>query len=105
LSGKSARFNEILLRSIDAAITETLSTQVLTALYNHLAERYDITRDEIPYRLDSLYVALGQIFGFKAAKTLERKIAKHLCAEFNIEFPDTPDCTLSMYVEKAKEHG
>jgi hypothetical protein len=43
------------------------------------------------------------VFGVKGARTIERRITKHLCEEFNIDFPDTHDCTLDMYVQKIKE--
>jgi len=40
------RFNETLLKSIDVSLAELLGETVRTAVYNQLAQRYDITRDE-----------------------------------------------------------
>jgi hypothetical protein len=105
LSDNIEKFNEILLTSVDKTITEVLSPEVCAAFYAHLRGKYNITRDEIPYRLDSLYKILDEIFGPKPARTIERQIAKHLCAEFNIHFVDAPDSTLQRYVHKAKQLG
>ena len=102
MSEKSAQFNEILVKSIDRAITE-LGEKVLATLYQHFAEHYDITREEIPYRLETLYTALDQTFGFKAARTLEHHIAKRLSNEISIPLPESSDYTLQTYLQKAKE--
>ena len=103
MSEKSKRFNEILTVTIERTITELLSPHVLAALYKHLQDRYDVGRDELPYRLETMYAVLDQVFGVKAARTIERQIAKRLCAEFNIPFLDAEQGTLEMYVAKAKE--
>jgi hypothetical protein len=100
---KIVGFNEILVKSIDLAITEILGERVLTTLYQHFAEHYDITREEIPYRLDSLYTALDQTFGFKAARTLEHRIAKHLFSEFGVPLPTKLDYPLETYLDKIKK--
>lgn len=105
MSEKGNRFNEILGKSIDATITELFSPNVLSALYTNLKEHYDVTKDELPYRLETMYSVLDSVFGWKEARTVERQIAKHLSEEFNIHFLDTPDCTLPMYIEKAKALG
>jgi hypothetical protein len=103
LPEKAKRFNEILTMAIERTITELLSPGVLAALYQHLQERYDVGRDELPYRLETMYTVLNEVFGVKAAKTIERQITKRFCAEFNIPFLDTEESTLEMYVAKAKE--
>jgi len=103
MSEKAARFNEVLVKSIDLAITELLGEKVLASLYEHFAEHYNITRDEIPYRLDTLYTALDQTFGFKAARTLEHHIAKRLSNQISVPLPETPDYTLQTYLQKAKD--
>jgi hypothetical protein len=96
-------FNEVLCQSIDETITEIVGTNVLKSLYNHLNKHYSVTREELPYRLDTMYTVLDQVFGVRGARTIGRQIAKRLCAKFKIPFLDTPDCTLEMYIEKAKK--
>jgi hypothetical protein len=105
LADNTSRFNEILARTIDKTITELFSPTVLTALYEHLEKNYNLTRDELPYRLKTMYIVLDRVFGFKGANIIERRIAKNLCDEFNIPFANKPECTLEMYVEKAKQLG
>lgn len=102
MSEKGKRFNEILTKSIDTTISQLLSPSVLSSFYAYLKERYDVTMDELPYRLDTMYAVLDQVFGVKGARTIERRITKHLCDEFKVRFLDTSDCTLPMYIEKAK---
>jgi len=105
LSEKSARFNEILVKSIDASIIELLGENVLSALNQYLTDRLDVTREELPYRLASLYTVLEEIFGFKGARTLQHRIAEHLSNEISVPLPDAADYTLQMYVQKAIETG
>jgi hypothetical protein len=103
MAEKLRRLNEIVIESVDKTISEVLSPKVLASFYKHLRERYGIISDEIPYRLETIYSVLDQLFGIKGARTIERRITKHLCNELGMTFLDTPDCTLPMYVEKAKQ--
>lgn len=99
------QFNEILCQLIDETLAEPLGSKVLEPVYNHLSEHFSVNRDELPYRLETMYAILDELFGVKGARMIERQIAKRLCAKFNIPFLDIPNWTLEMYVEKAKEAG
>jgi len=77
--------------------------QVLAALYKHLKDHYDITSDEIPYRLDTFFGTLEETFGVKGAGTLSRAIAKHVYLRFNLEFVDKENYKLQNYLEDAKK--
>lgn len=103
LAEKLKRFNEILIQSIDKAINELASPNVRRVLYKLLNDHYGIIPDEFPYRLETIYTALDEIFGVRVAGAIERLIAKHLCEELTIPFLNTPECTLQMYIEKAKQ--
>jgi hypothetical protein len=100
---KLKRLNEVIIQSINEAISELFSPQVLNSLHKHLNERYGIISDELPYRPETMYMVLDQVFGIKGTRTIERRITAHLCKELGMTFLDTPDCTLPMYVEKAKQ--
>jgi len=100
---KTARFNELLVKSIDEAVTELLGEKGRDTLFQHLAEQYDITRDEIPYRLDSLYASIEQTLGDKASRILDREIAKFLSREISVPLPDTRDYTLQTYLLKVRK--
>jgi ABC-type dipeptide/oligopeptide/nickel transport system permease component len=99
------RFNELLCMSIDDAISQILGPQVLESLYEHLNRKYSVSRDEVPYRLQTMYAVLHSEFGFKGARTIERQIAKNFCNRLNMPFLESPDCTLDMYIEKAKKRS
>ena len=103
VTGAPRNINQELKSAIDKALLDISGTHLLSSFYGHLKDRYDITPDELPYRLETIYTVLDQVFGVKGARTIERHIAKHLCDELGMKFLDTPDCTLEMYVEKAKQ--
>ena len=96
-------FNSEVKRSVDGAIYVIVGQDVLRALYTHLKEHYDITPDEIPYRLDSMFETLEQTFGVKGARTLSRSIAKRLYFRLNLQFVETENYRLQDYIEQAKK--
>ena len=100
---KTVRFNEVLVKSIDEALTELLGEKGRDHLYQHLAEHYDVTRDEIPYRLDSLHAAIEQTLGDKASRILDLEIAKYLSRQIKVPLPETRDYTLQTYLLKARK--
>jgi len=95
-------FNDEVKLAIDDTIAAILGEQVLQALYVHLKEHYDITRDEIPYRLNTLFDALENTFGVKGAMTLSRVIAKQFYARMNMQFAELGNYKLQDYLEDAK---
>ena len=97
------RFNELLSESIEEAVKEVLSSQVLEALYNNLEQQHAITRDELPYRLPTLYHVLEQTFGLRGAKSIGKVAAKKFYARMNLEFIDKQEYTLYEYLEEAKQ--
>jgi hypothetical protein len=101
---KVVQFNEMLVKSIEEAVTELLGEKGLTSLYQHLAEHYDITRDEIPYRLDSLHAAIEQTLGDRASKILDIEIVKYLARQIKVPLPDTRDISLQTYLLRARKH-
>jgi hypothetical protein len=105
LSDQPACFNEVFLASVDKTITELLSSRVCAAFYDYLEKRHGITRDQVPCQADSLTTILSEVFGGKPARTIERRIARYLCAEFDIPFLDTPDFTLQMYIQRVKNRN
>ena len=49
---------------------EVLGATVLDGLYAALKSKYDITRDELPYRTETMYQILEGAFGVFGAKTI-----------------------------------
>lgn len=94
-------FNDALIESIDETITAILSRTVVDALYAHLQTVYSISRDEIPYRLDTLLTTLEKIFG-TSSQTITKAIARKFYLNLGLEFTGNPSRTLFDYVEDAK---
>lgn len=94
-------FNDVLVESIDKTITTLLSRTVVDALYAHLQNNHSISRDEIPYRLDTLFTTLEKIFG-ASAHTITKVIARTFYLKLGLEFTDNPSRTLLEYVDEAK---
>ena len=94
-------FNDVLVASIDETITDLLSRTVVDALYAHLQTNHSISRDEVPYRLDTLFTTLEKIFG-AGSQTITRVIARKFCLKLGLEFTGNPSRTLLEYVDEAK---
>ena len=96
-------FNSEVKRAIDGAIFGIVGQDVLRALYESLKRNYDITSDEIPYRLDTVFDTLEHTFGVIGARTLSRAIAKRLYYSLNIPFTERENYRLQDYLEEAKK--
>jgi len=93
-------FNDALVESIDETITELLSPTVLDALYAHLRTNHSVSRDELPYRLDTL-VILEKIFG-ASSHTTTKAMARKFYLKLGLEFTVNPSRSLLEYVAEAK---
>ncbi len=91
-----------MVESIDETITELLSRGVVEALYAHLQTFHFISRDELPYRLDTLFTSLEKVFGVRGSQTITKTIAKKFYFKLGLEFTDNPRHSLLEYVEEAK---
>jgi len=91
-----------LLESIDETITGLLSRKVVDALYLNLQTVHSISRDEVPYKLDTFCSTMEKLFGLRGANTICKAIARKLYAKLGLTFYDNPDRTLLEYVEDAR---
>jgi len=98
----SREFNEVLVESIDETITALLSRAVVEALYVHLQTFYSVSRDEAPYRLETLFASLEKVFGVRSSQTITKAIAKQFYIKLGLEFRSNPNRTLLEYVDEAK---
>jgi hypothetical protein len=94
-------FNDVLVETIDETITDLLGRAVVDALYAHLETNHSMARDEVPYRLDTLFITLEKIFG-ASSNTITKAIAKRFYAKLGLEFTDNPSRALLEYVDEAK---
>jgi len=75
--------------AIDESISELFSPGVLEEFHNALLRQYDITRDEMPYRLESAIKLLTNVFGLKATDTIGRVILRRLYRKFDLQFDES----------------
>ena len=61
-NGDCKKFENVLLETIDQAFS-TLGENVKKSIYFHLNQKFMITKQDIPYRIDDFSDALEQIFG------------------------------------------
>jgi hypothetical protein len=95
-------FNELLVDSVSEAITEVLGARVTPAFWYHYQAFLGITREEMPYRLETLFTTLKGEFGI-GGETLGRIIVKKLYAKVDVPLELKPDHTLTEYVEELKQ--
>jgi len=72
-----------LLKAIDESVGELLGQKVLESLHSVLEKHYDVTRDELPYRLDTAYRLLGEVFGIQATRTISKSKVRRLYEKLN----------------------
>jgi len=96
-------FNDGVKWALDSTIYEVLGQEVLKAVYDHLRDRYAITGDEIPYRLDAVFDTLEGTFGFKGARTISRAAARRFYFKMGLRFIENPEYRLQDYIELAKK--
>ena len=96
-----ADFNERLVESIDETITALLSKSVLDSIYLHLERYLSISKDELPYRLDTFFSILEKTFG-RSERTIGKAIARRFYSKLRLEFDETANHNLRDYVEEAR---
>jgi hypothetical protein len=74
--------DRLLLDSMDEVLDDLLGKQVRETFYDYLERNYYIGREEIPRRLGDFLLILERTFG-KSGKTIERTLARRLCAKLN----------------------
>jgi hypothetical protein len=74
----------------------------MESFYKYLLQFYSIGRDEIPYRLDTVYAILEKIIGSAPARALGNVVAKRFYAKLDLRFEVKPTLNLLGYVEEAK---
>ncbi len=94
-------FNDALLESIDETITALLSKDVLDSLYLHLEKYFAVSKDELPYRLETFLSILEKTFG-PSVKTIGKAIAKRFYFKLRLGFDEKANHNLLEYVEEAK---
>jgi hypothetical protein len=74
--------NRLLLEALDDVLDDLLGRQVRESFYDYMERNYYVGRDDIPRRLGDFLLILERTFG-KSGKTIERTIARRLCAKLS----------------------
>ena len=96
-------FNDEVRFAIDSAVFGLMGQGVLSSLYRHLKDQYDITPEKVPSRLDILFETLERIFGEAGARTIGKAIARRFYFRMGLKFMEAENLRLQDYLELAKK--
>ena len=102
-TSSSRSFNEIVCQSVDKTLEELLGPRVLPVLYKYLGDKFGVSRDELPYRIDTISAVLENTFGVKGASVVEWKVAKSLYDKILLSFDNEQHLRLKDYITIARE--
>lgn len=98
----SKSFGEILLEAVDEALA-SLGNSAKQSIYYHLKEKFKISREDIPNRIEDFAEGLEKIFGI-GARFLEILIMKKLYERIGkpLEWDESKEFAFVNYVEAAR---
>jgi hypothetical protein len=99
---RDREFNVIFCEVIDEVITELLGPSVLGSLYTALKTHHDISRDELPYRLETVNSVLKQTFGIQSTNIIGMRVAHRLYKKLNLALVTQSGFNLIDYIKMAK---
>ena len=99
---RTREFNEKVQLAVEKTIVEVLGARALEDVVKILRDKYDVSRDELPYRSETLYRVLEENYQVFGAKTLGAVIARKLFSSLGLEFETHDGYSLSDYIELAK---
>jgi|SRR4030042_4154171 len=96
---RKGNFRELLIEAVDNVFS-SLGDSCKQAIYFHLKDRYNISKHEIPYRIEDFADALEKIFG-AGAKLIEIEIMRALFTKVQVfsYSPKQEDLSFTNYVE------
>ena len=99
-------FEKVLLDAVDESLS-WLGESAKQTIYFHLETDYNISKQDIPHRIEDFTEALEDIFGL-GAKLLEIKIVKNLFTKMGCLQPQLhtqESLEFTKYIESARTHG
>jgi hypothetical protein len=94
-------FNELFCQAFDESVSGILGSTVLISLYAALQKHYSITRDEVPYRMETVYFILDSVFAVKGSRIIEKQIIRRFYNKLGLPFNDADGYALKDYVDAA----
>lgn len=95
-------FDRLLIESVDETLAAVLGEILKEAVYDALRNRYNITVDQVPQRLDDFSLDLEKLMGAAPSKTIRRAIIKSFYAKLGLEFVERANWRLPNYVREAR---
>jgi hypothetical protein len=93
--------NDLILDSIDEALSDLLGTRGRDLIYDHIARNYSFGREDIPLHLDEFLTLLEDTFS-KGSQTIGRTAIRRLYGKLGWEFNFVPAFEFNDYLEAAK---
>lgn len=102
VSSGPIEFDEMVVAAVQETIAGVLGRSVSDAFMKHLQAHLGITAEEMPQRLDALFMSLRDSFGV-GGDTIGRYIVRKLYEKAGIEFVEHDGWALAKYVEALKQ--
>jgi hypothetical protein len=95
------KFSKLLLDAVDHGLL-MLGETARQAIYDCIENSYQITREQIPEKLEAVHGALTDLLG-KGGNMVEMIAAERLYKALNLTFEPNDDWALADYVNHAKK--
>ena len=95
-------FDRLLIESVDETLAAVLGEIIREAVYDALKNRFNITMDQVPEKLDDFSLDLEKLMGKVPSRTLRKAIIKRFYAELGLEFVERANWRLPDYVREAR---
>jgi hypothetical protein len=103
LKGKKGDFEKLLMESVDEALT-SLGESAKQSIYFHLEDKFKISKEEIPRRIEDFADGIEKIFGL-GAHFIEILIMKKLYEKIgkSLEWNEKEEFVFVNYVKAARQ--
>jgi hypothetical protein len=95
-------YDRLLIESVDETLTAVLSEIVREAVHDALGNKFHITMDQVPDRLDEFWLDLEKLLGAVPSSTIGKVIIKSFYAKLGLELVSRANWRLPDYVREAR---
>ncbi len=92
----------MLIESVDETIVAVLGEIIRDAVHDALRNRFSITMDQVPERLNDFSLYLEKLLGTVPSKSIGKVIIKRFYGELGLEFVERANWRLPDYVREAR---
>lgn len=94
--------DQLLVQSIDEALTDLLGKRTRDAVYDHLERNYALGRTDIPDHMNKFFELMEETFG-KGSKTIGKAIIKKMFGKLEWNFVEIPGYEFMDYLEAIRK--